>query len=295
MSIDENTPGSQAPAAQLSENQSAPVRTVIEAGRTERQYWHDLWRYRELTMFLAWRDVSVRYKQTVIGIAWAVIRPVLTMVIMVIVFSKVAKLDSGGVPYTLLVLSGMICWQLFSAGLSSSAESLLSSSNLISKVYFPRLVIPISSLSVALVDFLVNLPILAIMMVWYSQVPTWKILFFPAFVLLGILAALSLGLWMCALNVRYRDVRYVLPFMIQFGVYISPVGYALSAVPEAYRIWFAINPMTGIIEGFRWSLLPNSPAPGIEFLATSLAVPAILLFTGIRYFRNTERSFADVI
>ena len=271
------------------------MRTIIEAGRSERQYWRDLWRYRELMVFLAWRDVSVRYKQTVMGVAWAVVRPLLTMIIMVIVFSKVAKLDSGGVPYTLLVLTGMLCWQLFSAGLSSTADSLLGSSNLISKVYFPRLVIPLSSLSVSLVDFLVTLPILAVLMIWYGEAPTWRMVLFPGFVLLTMVSALSLGLWMCALNVRYRDVRYVLPFMIQFGVYVSPVGYALSAVPEAYRFWFALNPLTGVIEGFRWSLLAGAPAPTPEALAVSLLAPAVLLFTGIRYFRGTERSFADVI
>lgn len=282
-------------AAVTPETAPPVVRTIIEAGRTERQYWRDLWRYRELMFFLAWRDVSVRYKQTVMGVAWAVVRPLLTMIIMVIVFSKVAKLDSGGVPYTLLVLTGMLCWQLFSAGLSSTADSLLGSSNLISKVYFPRLVIPLSSLAVSLVDFLVTLPILAALMLWYGEAPTWRMVLFPGFVLLTMLSALSLGLWMCALNVRYRDVRYVLPFMIQFGVYVSPVGYALSAVPEAYRLWFALNPLTGVIEGFRWSLLAGAPAPTPEALAVSLLVPAVLLFTGIRYFRGTERSFADVI
>jgi lipopolysaccharide transport system permease protein len=268
---------------------------VIEAGRSDRQYWRDLWRFRELLLFLAWRDVAVRYKQTAIGIAWAVIRPLATVAIMVIVFGKIAKLSSGGVPYALLVLSGMLAWQLFATGFSAASESLVSNGNLISKVYFPRLIVPLSAIGVSLIDFLVTLPILVIMMIWYQVAPTWRMLAFPAFVLLTLAASLSIGIWLSALNVKYRDFRYVIPFALQFGVYISPVGFSLSAVPEDYRWWFALNPVVGLIEGFRWSLLGQFD--DVTPFAMSVTVVAVvgLMYVGIRYFRHTERTFADVI
>lgn len=269
--------------------------TVIEAGHMERQYWRDLWRFRELLFFLAWRDVAVRYKQTVIGIAWAVIRPLVTMAIMVIVFGRIAHLPSGGTPYPLLVLSGMLAWQLFASGFSSASESLVTNGNLISKVYFPRLIIPISSVAVSLIDFAVTLPILVGMMVWYRIEPSWGLLSFPIFIILALLTALSVGIWLAALNVKYRDFRYVIPFAIQFGVYVSPVGYNLGVVPQEYRWWFILNPVVGLIEGFRWSLLgqANEVTPyAIGF--TALAVVGIM-FGGIRYFRKTERTFADII
>jgi lipopolysaccharide transport system permease protein len=274
---------------------SGSTKTVIEAGRAERQYWADLWRYRELLFFLAWRDVTVRYKQTAFGVAWAVVRPVLTMIILVVVFGKVAKLPSGGVPYSVLVLSGMLAWQLFATGFSAASESLVSNANLVSKVYFPRLVVPLSAVAVSLVDFLVTLPLLVVLMAWYEVAPTWHLLLFPAFVALALLAAISFGLWLCALNVRYRDFRFIIPFVLQFGVYVSPVGFSVAAIPDDYRWLFALNPMTGIIEGFRWSLLGQADGLTPLSLAVTLSVIAVLLLTGVRYFRRTEKTFADVI
>jgi lipopolysaccharide transport system permease protein len=272
-----------------------PPKTIIEAGRTERQYWRDLWRYRELLGFLAWRDVSVRYKQTFFGIAWAVVRPMITVVIMVVVFGKIANLPSGGVAYPLLVLAGMLAWQLFSAGFSAASDSLVSNANLISKVYFPRLIIPLSAIAVSLVDFLITLPILVALMIWYQVELTWAILLFPVFVLLTLLASLSVGIWLAALNVKFRDFRHMIPFAIQFGVYISPVGYSLEAVPEPYRIYFAMNPIVGLIEGFRWTLLGQSTETTPYAIGVTVITVITLLYFGIRYFRKTERTFADVI
>jgi len=271
------------------------TKRVITADRAERQYWRDLWRFRELLAFLAWRDVAVRYKQTVIGVAWAIVRPIVTVVIMVVVFGKIANLPSGGVPYPLLVLAGMLAWQLFSTGFSAASDSLVTNGNLISKVYFPRLVIPLSSIAVSLVDFLVTLPLLVVLMFWYGATPTWNMLLFPVFVLLALVAALSVGLWLSALNVKYRDVRFVIPFVIQFGVYVSPVGFSTTAVPEQYQWLFSLNPVTAIIEGFRWTLLGQSDGLTPLSLAVCLGTIAVLLFTGVRYFRRTEQSFADVI
>lgn len=273
----------------------APPTIIIEAGRTERQYWRDLWRYRELLGFLAWRDVAVRYKQTAIGVAWALIRPLATMAVLVVVFGTVARLPAGGVPYPLLVLSGMLAWQLFSAGLSEASESLVANSNLISKVYFPRLLVPLSSVAVSLVDFLITLPVLFVLMAWYGTAPTWRLAFFPAFVLLAVLAALAVGVWLAALNVKYRDFRYVIPFVLQFGLYVSPVGFSLSAVPDDYRPWFTLNPVVGLVEGCRWALLGQAdPAMPFAVGVTATEVAAVLLL-GVRYFRRTERTFADVI
>ncbi len=246
-------------------------------------------------MFLAWRDVAVRYKQTAFGIVWAVIRPLLTMIVLVVVFGRIAKLPSGDVPYTLLVLSGMLAWQLFATGFSAASESLIGNANLISKVYFPRLVVPLSSVAVSLVDFVVTLPILAGLMIWYEVIPTWRMTLFPIFVILALLAAVGIGLWLCALNVRFRDFRFIIPFVIQFGVYVSPVGFSAAAVPEEYRWLLALNPMTGIIEGFRWTLLGQAEGLTPLSLGISLAAIAFFLATGVRYFRRTEKTFADVI
>jgi lipopolysaccharide transport system permease protein len=269
--------------------------TLIEAGRTERQYWRDLWRFRELLYFLAWRDVAVRYKQTVIGIAWAVIRPLATVAIMVVVFQKIAHLPDGGVPYPLLVLSGMLAWQLFATGFSAASESLVTNGNLISKVYFPRLIVPLSAVAVSFIDFLVTVPILVVLMIWYQVVPTWSLLAFPVFVLLTLLASLSIGIWLAALNVKYRDFRYVIPFALQFGVYLTPVGFSLSAVPEQYRWWLALNPAVGLIEGFRWSLLGLADDVTLFSISVTVVAAAAMMYAGIRYFRRTERTFADVI
>lgn len=271
---------------------------TIRAGQTERLYWRDLFRYRELLLLLAYRDVSVHYKQTIIGILWALIRPLSTALVMVFVFSRIANLPTGGVPtYTLLVLSGMLSWQLFASTLNETSNSLVNNANLVSKVYFPRLIVPLSSLMVGLVDFVVCLPVLAGAMVFAGAVPTWRIAFFPVFLLMTLASAVSLGLWLCALNVRYRDVRYAIPFLAQFGLYLSPVPYSSSVVPAEWYWLYALNPMAGAIDGIRWSLFGpdvNAPFEHPSFFA-SLAIIIAGLIGGIWYFRRTERTFADVI
>lgn len=271
-------------------------RIVIEAGSADRHYWRDLLRYRELLFLLAWRDVTVKYKQTVIGASWAILKPVATMLILVLVFGKVAKLPTpDNIPYPILVLTGMLAWQLFAAGISSTSDSLVGSAGLISKVYFPRLIIPLSALAAVLVDFFVTVPLLVAAMFYYGITPGWNVLVFPAFVVLTVLASLSLGIWMSALNVRYRDVRVLIPFILQFGLYLSPVGYSIVVVPEEYRTLYSLNPMVGIIEGYRWSLLGEAEGLTPLSLGVSIGTVLVLLVGGLRYFRRTERTFADVI
>jgi lipopolysaccharide transport system permease protein len=269
---------------------------IIEAGRAEKNYWRDLWRYRELFQVLAWRDISVRYKQTIIGVAWAVIRPFLTMVVFTVIFGKVAKLPSEGTaPYALLVFAGMLPWTFFSTALAEASNSLIGNANLISKVYFPRLIVPTATVVVALVDFLISFVVLAGMMVWYQFLPGWQILLLPAFIVLAFLASLGPGLWITALNVKYRDFRYIIPFLVQFGLYVSPVGFSSSVVPEQWRLLYSLNPMVGVIDGFRWCILRGeSPIywPGFYL---SLAVTAFFLWLGIRQFRKMEKTFADLI
>ncbi|MBD2124684.1 ABC transporter permease [Trichocoleus sp. FACHB-262] len=272
-----------------------PPELIIEAGRTESQYWKDLWRYRELFYFLAWRDILVRYKQTVIGIAWALIRPFLTMIVFTIVFGNLAKLPSGGAPYPILVFAAMLPWQFFASALAECSNSLIVNSNLISKVYFPRLIVPSSAVIVSFVDFLISGMILLALMIWFNFVPDWRILTLPLFILLAFAAAMGSGLWLAALNVKYRDFRYIVPFIVQFGLYISPVGFSSSIVPPQWRLIYSINPMVGVIDGFRWAILGGEAQlywPGF-ILSTGLV--ALLLLTGIWYFRQTERTFADVI
>ncbi len=272
-----------------------PPELIIEAGRTEGQYWKDLWRYRELFYFLAWRDILVRYKQTVIGIAWALIRPLLTMIVFTIVFGNLAKLPSGGAPYPILVFAAMLPWQFFASALAECSNSLIVNSNLISKVYFPRLIVPSSAVIVSFVDFLISGMILLALMIWFNFVPDWRILTLPLFILLAFAAAMGAGLWLAALNVKYRDFRYIVPFIVQFGLYISPVGFSSSIVPPQWRLLYSINPMVGVIDGFRWAILGGEAQlywPGF-MLSTGLV--ALLLVTGIWYFRQTERTFADVI
>jgi lipopolysaccharide transport system permease protein len=267
---------------------------IIEAGRAEAHYWRDLWRYRELFGFLAWRDILVRYKQTAIGIAWALLRPLLTMVIFTVVFGKVANLPSGPLPYAILVGAAMLPWQFFSNALSESSQSLVSNSNLISKVYFPRLILPASAVVVSLVDFAISFAILIGLMIWYSYAPGWHVLALPVFVVLAFLAALGPGLFITALNVKYRDFRFITPFIVQFGLFISPVGFRTSVVPEEWRLVYSLNPMVGVIDGFRWCL-GDSTGLDIPCLALSLASAVLLLIIGIRYFRKMERGFADII
>jgi lipopolysaccharide transport system permease protein len=269
---------------------------VLEAGRADRHYWRDLWAYRELFAILAWRDVAVRYKQTFVGVAWAALRPFLSMVIMTVVFHRVAKLAApGDTPYAILVFAGLLPWTLFSTILSEASASLVTNANLVGKIYFPRIIIPSATALVALVDFAVALGILLAMMVWYQYAPTWRLLVLPAFVLLAVLASLGPALFITALNVKYRDFRYIIPFIVQFGLYAAPVGYASALVPAQWRFWYSLNPVVGVIDGFRWCILGGTSPIYWPGFAASLAVVAFCLWLGVAYFRRTERTFADLI
>jgi len=268
---------------------------VIEAGRTERQYWQDLWRYRELFYFLAWRDILVRYKQTAIGIAWALIRPFLTMVVFTVVFGNLAKLPSEGAPYPILVFAAMLPWQFFANALSECSNSLINNSNLISKIYFPRLIVPTSAVIVSFVDFMISGIILLGLMAWYNFVPDWRILTLPLFILIAFAAAIGAGLWLAALNVEYRDFRYIVPFIVQFGLYISPVGFSSSIVPQQWRLLYSLNPMVSVIDGFRWAIIGRESSIYLPGFLLSLGFVILLLVSGIWYFRKMERTFADVI
>lgn len=273
-----------------------PFDIILEPGRAERNYWRDLWRYRELFVVLAARDVAVRYKQTAIGVVWAVLRPFLTMVIFTVIFSRVAKLPSTGhAPYALMVLAGMLPWTFFSTALGEASSSLVTNSSLVSKVYFPRLIIPTASIVVSFVDLMISFGILAIMLVWYRFAPGVELLLLPAFVALAFLAALGPSLLITSLNVKYRDFRYVIPFLLQFGIYVSPVGFSSSVVPEKWRLLYALNPMVGVIDGFRWCILGAQAPLNWPSLAVSIVAVAVFLWLGIRQFRATERSFADLI
>lgn len=276
------------------------MQTILEAGRAEKNYWRDLWRYRELFQVLAWRDLSVRYKQTIIGVAWAVVRPVLTMLVFTFVFGTVANLKSHGTaPYALMVFAGLLPWQFFSTALTDSSNSLTTNANLISKVYFPRLIVPTATIVVAFVDFAISFVLLLGMMVIYQFVPPWQIIFIPVFVALCFLTSLGPGLWITSLNVKYRDFRYVIPFIIQFGLYLTPVGFTkeviLAKIPENLHFVYNMNPMVGVIDGFRWCIL-GGPPPFLEpaFLI-GIGVTIFLLWLGIRQFRKMEKTFADLI
>jgi lipopolysaccharide transport system permease protein len=269
---------------------------IIEPGRAERNYWRDLWRYRELFYFLAWRDILVRYKQTVIGIAWALIRPFLTMIVFTFIFSKVAKLPApGSIPYALMVFAAMLPWQFFSSALSESSNSLVSNANLISKIYFPRLIVPAGSVITAFVDFLITLGLMVILMIWYRFLPDWRIFTLPLFIALAFGAAMGVGLWLCALNVEYRDFRYIVPFIVQFGLFISPVGFSSSVVPEKWQFLYSLNPMVGVIDGFRWALLRGESPMNWSGVLLSFCLVVLLSLSGVWYFRRTEKTFADVI
>jgi lipopolysaccharide transport system permease protein len=269
---------------------------IVEAGRAERHYWRDLWHYRELFRVLAWRDVSVRYKQTVIGAAWALIRPFLTMVVFTIIFGKLANLPSEGtVPYAIMVFAGMLPWTFFSSALGDTSNSLLGNANLISKVYFPRLIVPMAAVGVAFVDFVINFLMLIALMAWYRFVPSWHIVLLPAFVALALLASLGPGLWLTALNVKYRDFRYIIPFVIQFGLYVSPVGYSSNVVPEQWRLLYSLNPVVGVIDGFRWCILGDPSRLYLPGFLLSMIITAFFLWLGIRQFRKMEKSFVDLI
>jgi lipopolysaccharide transport system permease protein len=273
-----------------------PEELIIEPGRTERQYWSDLWRYRELFHILAWRDLAVRYKQTMIGATWAIIRPVLMMAIFTVLFGRIAKLPSdGATPYAIMVLAGMLPWQFFSAALSESGNSLVQNANLISKVYFPRLIVPASSVITSLVELLISFSIIAVMMAFYRQWPDWRVLVLPFYIALAFGAAIGAGLWFCALNVEYRDFRYIVPFIVQFGMYVSPVGFSSSVVPEQWRLVYSLNPMVGVIDGFRWAILRGESPFYWPGLLLSVGLTVLLCSSGVWYFRKMERTFADVI
>jgi len=275
---------------------AAEYELVLEPGRADKRYWHDLWTYRELFAILAWRDVVVRYKQTVIGVAWAMVRPFLAMVVFTVVFGHLAKLPSvGGAPYPVMVFAGMLPWFLFSTVLTEASSSLIGNANLVSKVYFPRLIIPASSAVVALVDFAVNLALLAGIMLWYGYAPGWQILALPGFVVLAMLASLGPAFLVTALNVKFRDFRYIVPFIVQFGLYVSPVGFSSGTVPSQWRFWYSLNPVVGVIDGFRWCVLGGKSPFYLPGFIMSLGVVALFFWLGIIYFRRTEKSFADII
>lgn len=286
-----------APAAHVDE-------IVIEAGKTERQYWRDLWRFRELFAVLSWRDIAVRYKQTVIGVAWAILQPLLSMVIMTVVFGKVAGLPSeGNAPYAIMVFAGMLPWYFFANSLSNASMSLVNNANLISKIYFPRMIVPASAVITGFVDFLVSFGMMVALMIFYRFPPGWAMLTLPLFVVVAFFAAMGPGLLITALNVKYRDFRYVIPFIVQFGLYVSPVGFSSSLIREKFGerfgetafMLYSLNPMVGVIDGFRWAILGGESTIYWPGFAVSLALVAILLWLGIWYFRRTERTFADVI
>jgi lipopolysaccharide transport system permease protein len=269
---------------------------IIEPGRHERNYWVDLWRYRELFRVLAWRDLAVRYKQTVVGAAWAVIRPFVTMIVFTVVFGRIAKLPTDGTaPYPLMVFAGMLPWTFFSTGLSEASNSLIGNANLITKVYFPRLIVPTATLVVAFVDFLITFLMLIVLMAWYQYMPSWRMLILPMFTLLAFLASIGPALWITALNVKYRDFRYIIPFIMQFGLYVSPVGFSSSVIPDEWRLLYSLNPMVGVIDGFRWCILGGQSSVYLPGLAASVLVGAFFLLCGISKFRKMEKTFADLI
>jgi len=269
---------------------------IIEAGQTEKNYWADLWRYRDLFYILSWRDIKVRYKQTVVGVLWSVLRPLLTMIIFTFVFSNIAKLPAeGSAPYAIMVYAAMLPWQFFSNALSEASNSLVGNANLISKVYFPRLIIPTASVITSFVDFLISFVILVGLMIYYMYAPSWNILLLTVFLVIAFLASMGLGLYLTALNVKYRDFRYIVPFLVQFGLYISPVGFSSSVVPDQWRLLYSLNPMVGVIDGFRWCILGGQSHIYWPGFLLSLGIVVLFLFLGVYQFRKMEKTFADVI
>ena len=268
---------------------------LIEPNSPAHHYWRDVWRYRELFWFLVWRDILVRYKQTVVGVAWSVIRPLVTMIVFTVVFGMLARLPDSGVPYPLLVFAAMLPWNFFSNALSEGSGSLIGNANLLTKVYFPRIIIPVSSVIVALVDFAISLALMAGIMLWYGYLPDWRMVTLPLFLGLAGLSVAGAGLWFASLNVRYRDFRYVVPFVLQLGLYVSPVGFSSNIVPEQWRLLYSLNPMVGVIDGFRWALLRGGTELYLPGIMLSTLLSLLLLFSGLWYFRKTERVLADVI
>ncbi|NDP48685.1 MAG: ABC transporter permease [Sulfuriferula multivorans] len=274
---------------------TVPPLIVIANGSRDKDYWVNLWRHREMLFFLVWRDILVRYKQTLVGVSWVVIRPFLTMMVFTVVFGNIANLPSNGLPYPLLVFTGMLPWFFFSSALTECSNSLVGNSNMLSKIYFPRLIIPISTILVCGVDYLVSILLLIGMLAWYQHLPDWRILFLPVFSLFTAMTAFGLGLWAAALNVRYRDFRHLIPFVLQLGIYISPVGYATNLIPEKWRALYWLNPMVGIIDGFRWSVLGQETAVYWPSVGLALLTSVGVLWSGLWYFRRSESTFADVI
>lgn len=266
---------------------------VIQKGMSAKAYWSDLWRHRELLLFLAWRDILVRYKQTVIGVSWVLIRPLLTMIILTAVFGRVARLPSGDLPYAILVFTGLLPWFYFSNALSECSNSLISNSHLLSKVYFPRLIVPISTILVSSVDFVISFAVLLLLMLWYGISPSWQLALLPALGLWVGMLSLGLGLWFSALNVRYRDFRHIVPFILQLGIYASPVAYSTSIIPEKWALLYYLNPIAGIIDAFRWSI--TGVTPSVYGIVCALIITIILLVSGLIYFRSEEARFADDI
>lgn len=268
---------------------------IIEPGRAERNYWRDLWSYRELFYFLAWRDILVRYKQTIIGVAWTLIRPLITMLVFTLIFGKIAKLPSDGAPYPIFVFAAILPWQFFASAFSEAGNSLVGNSGMLSKIYFPRLIIPVAAVITSLIDFLISAVILVGLMIWYGYMPTPRLLTLPFFAFLAFASAAGCGIWIAALNVTYRDFGYIVPFIIQVGLYISPVGFSSAVVPEQWRLIYSLNPMVGVIDGFRWAIVGGNYevlTPGF-FLSTGIIV--LILISGLSYFRRTEKTFADVL
>jgi lipopolysaccharide transport system permease protein len=288
-------PQTQTKTPQITPNQGQQWDLVIRSGLSAKNYWRDLWRYRELLYFLTWRDILVRYKQTVAGAAWAILRPLLTTLVFTVIFGQFGKFPSGGVPYPILVLSAMLPWQFFSSALTTSTQSLVNSSNLISKIYFPRMIVPASTLGVAMVDFLITLGILFIFMLGYGVPPTWRLLTLPLFVLLAIVAALGPGLLISALMVKYRDFKHIVPFLVQLGTYVSPVGFKSSVVPDQWRLLYSCNPIVGVIDGFRWAVYGDPDSLYMPGFLLSSGLSLLFLALGILHFRKAEKSFADVI
>ncbi len=269
---------------------------IIEAGKTEKHYWIDIWKFRELFLFLTWRDIIVRYKQAAMGIAWAVIRPLLTMLIFTVVFSKVAKLPTEGkAPYSIMVFSALLPWQFFSQAFSSAGNSFIANSNLLTKVYFPRIIVPLTSVGVAFVDFLFSFIILIGLMLYFQYWPGFQILFIPLLLFITSIIAFGGGIYIASLNVKYRDFVYIVPFMIQLGLYISPVGFSSSVVPEKWRLLYSFNPMVGVIDAFRWSILGGDASFPVISFGISCSMALVFVFFGVWYFRRTERTFADNI
>ena len=268
---------------------------IIRPDQVEKNYWADIWRYRELFYILSWRDVKVRYKQTVVGVVWSIIRPLLTMAVFTIVFNKVANLDAGPVPYALFVLAGLIPWQFFANALTESSNSLIGNEKLISKVYFPRIILPASSVITSLLDLLISFGILLVMFIIFQYLPSWKIIFLPFFILLAFLVSMSIGLWVGAMNVKYRDFRYIIPFIVQLGLYISPVGFGSQIIENKLRLIYSLNPMVGVIDGFRWCLFGDAYKLYLPGFFISVGVTFLFCWLGIINFRKMERSFADLI